>query len=378
MRKGHKKGHGKHGDTTYFHPFEVAFCGYSGSGKTTLIAKLLDHFAPARSIGYVKHDAHKFVMDTPGKDTHTAAAHGAAGVFISDKTHFAKIDRRLPDFFDRRAAFIDCDWVFIEGFKEQPAPKIIVLDAEAAIVPDVAAGKFVNVVAYVGPQAAFTPADGKPYFHRDDVDAIALFIEMELFKRAAPLRGLVLVGGKSTRMGRDKWALTYHERSQAEHAAALLKTVCSEVVISARDEQDLPDLGLPVYRDRLLGVGPLGGIATAFLEQPKSAWLVVACDLPHLDAAAVAALVAARDPFKIATAYATAPGEPPEPLCAIYEPKSASRLLQQLGFGADCPRKVLLRSQPKLVVPADPRALANVNTPDEYEKARSALRGEHA
>ena len=69
------------------------------------------------------------------------------------------------------------------------------------------------------------------------------------------------------------------------------------------------------------------------------------------------------------------PVEPPEPLCAVYEPKSASRLLQQLGFGADCPRKALLRSLPKLVVPANPQALGNVNTPDEHKLAMSALRG---
>lgn len=362
---------------TFIHPFELAFCGYSGSGKTTLIAKLLDHFAASRAIGYVKHDAHKFEMDKAGKDTHTAAQHGATAVFITDKRHFAAITHRLPTLFDWRQTMLDCDWVFIEGFKQQPAPKIIVLDEAETIVPDVASGKFVNVRAWAGPRATWTPPDGTPYFHRDDVAGIAAFLEAEFAARAvaAPLLGLLLVGGQSTRMGRDKWALEYHGRSQLAHAAALLAEVTDGVFISARPGQTLPDTGHPVFVDRIEGRGPLGGIATAQLEKPAAAWLVIAVDLPHLTRDALRQLIEARDPYKIATAYTGEEGLP-EPLCAIYEPKSAARLLQGVGFGLSCPRKVLLNAAIKLVAPADAQVVANANTPADYEAARAPRKEE--
>ena len=62
-----------------YHPFEVALCGYSGTGKRRSRSTLL-RLGRTVPVGFVKHDAHRFAMDTPGKDTYEAAAAGAVGV----------------------------------------------------------------------------------------------------------------------------------------------------------------------------------------------------------------------------------------------------------------------------------------------------------
>ncbi len=372
--KGNLSGCGAPRGFTY-HPFEVALCGYSGSGKTTLACALLRRWADRYRVGYVKHDAHRFVMDTPGKDTHRAMEAGAAAVLINDPRHHARIST-LPDSrFARGAAFVDADFVLAEGFKHSSLPKLLVLDAEGRAVRELGEGSFANVLAIVGPGDAPGGLGDLPFFHRDDVDGIALFVEAFVReKAAAPLYGLVLAGGKSRRMGRPKWALDYHGEPQLTRASRLLGAVCARVFLSVRrDQQDenLPDV--PTIADVFPAWGPVAGLLSAMEAHPEAAWLVVACDLPFLDEATLRNLADARDPLRIATAYASARDGLPEPLCAIWEPRARQRLLEAAGLGLACPRKVLIESTLKLLGIAGTRALENVNTPDEYEAARAAL-----
>jgi molybdopterin-guanine dinucleotide biosynthesis protein MobB len=111
-----------------FHPREIAFCGYSGSGKTTLISRLLEVLTPHYAIGYVKHDAHRFTMDVPGKDTFQARHHGAGAVFINDSSHWAMVSNGAPPLDALRAIYAPFDLVFVEGLKESPLRKVVVLD----------------------------------------------------------------------------------------------------------------------------------------------------------------------------------------------------------------------------------------------------------
>jgi molybdopterin-guanine dinucleotide biosynthesis protein A len=190
----------------------------------------------------------------------------------------------------------------------------------------------------------------------------------------AALLGLVLGGGKSTRMGRDKASLAYHGKPQIVYAWELLQGLGIEAFVSCRaDQADAENFrGLPQIHDRFLGFGPMGGILSALLSRRDAAFLVLACDLPHLDAETLSALIAARDPSKIATAY-LGHENLPEPLCAIYEPSAYSALLGFVGQGLHCPRKSLIRSDIRTVAPAHEHALANVNRPEEYEEAVKEL-----
>jgi molybdopterin-guanine dinucleotide biosynthesis protein A len=184
--------------------------------------------------------------------------------------------------------------------------------------------------------------------------------------------GLILAGGASKRMRRDKATLEYRGKTQLERAFELASRHVEKVFVSLRADQvsDPTRSQRPMIVDSGEGAGPMVGIRSALAAHPKAAWLVLACDLPFLSDTVIAELLRRRDPSAVATAYKSAHDGLPEPLCAIWEP-SAARLLAETD--ADCPRKFLIRHNTHLIDPFDPRALDNVNTPEEYSRALAAL-----
>jgi molybdenum cofactor guanylyltransferase len=190
----------------------------------------------------------------------------------------------------------------------------------------------------------------------------------------APLYGLVLAGGRSTRMGRDKAALEYHGRAQLERAHDLLEKLLARVFVSVRSDQTRDPLRARFAQivDRGDLEGPAAGIRAAQEAHPDAAWLVLACDLPWLDVATLQHLIARRDPARMATAFRSTHDGLPEPLCAIYEPPAAIALKEFLATGRDCPRKLLIDSDTLLLDQPGRKALDNVNTPQELAAALSA------
>jgi molybdopterin-guanine dinucleotide biosynthesis protein A len=191
----------------------------------------------------------------------------------------------------------------------------------------------------------------------------------------APIYGLILAGGLSTRMRRDKAALTYQGQSQLDRAFHLAKRHLDNVFVSVRADQDHDPTRAryPLIIDSVAGEGPIVGIRSAHATFPKGAWLVLACDLPFLSDAVIETLLRERDPTTFATAYRSTHDGRPEPLCAIWEPSAAAMLAEYQAGGGTCPRKFLIRHNARLIDLKDPRALDNVNTPEEYSEAVAAL-----
>ncbi|MDP9008642.1 MAG: NTP transferase domain-containing protein [Pseudomonadota bacterium] len=195
---------------------------------------------------------------------------------------------------------------------------------------------------------------------------------------AFPLYGLVLAGGLSTRMHRDKAALKYQGKTQLDRAFELAGRHVAKVFVSVRADQTLDPTRAqrPMILDSVAGEGPIVGIRSALAAHPQVAWLVLACDLPFLSDAAIGYLVRERDSAgsaAFATAYKSAHDGLPEPLCAIWEPAAAQALADYQAGGGHCPRKFLIRHGARLLEPQDARALDNVNTPEEYTQALSLL-----
>jgi molybdopterin-guanine dinucleotide biosynthesis protein A len=194
-----------------------------------------------------------------------------------------------------------------------------------------------------------------------------------------PIYGLILAGGASKRMQRDKAALTYRGKTQLDRAFAVLDRILSRVFVSVRADQssDPTRAHLPMIVDSVEGEGPIVGIRSAFAAHPNVSWFVLACDLPFFSEALIYPLVRARDAegsaTVLATAYRSAHDGLPEPLCAIWEPAAARLLAEYQVAGGRCPRKFLIRHGARLVDLPDPRALDNVNTPEEYSQAITAL-----
>ncbi|MEZ5017545.1 MAG: NTP transferase domain-containing protein [Flavipsychrobacter sp.] len=188
------------------------------------------------------------------------------------------------------------------------------------------------------------------------------------------LNGLVLAGGKSTRMGQDKSRINWHGKEQVYHIADLLQHYCNEVYISCRAEQkDSFNSNYNTLPDNIEGAGPTTGILTALNKNNDTAWLVVACDLPLIDKPTIEQLINNRDTNKVATTFKSPHDGLPESLITIWEPKSLSVLLSFKEKGYNCPRKALINSDTLIIEPNNPEALINANTPEEAEQVRAII-----
>jgi molybdopterin-guanine dinucleotide biosynthesis protein A len=192
---------------------------------------------------------------------------------------------------------------------------------------------------------------------------------------SAALQGLVLTGGHSRRMARDKAALEYGGRSQLERAMSLLTPLVGRSFVSLRPDQlaDPQRASYPCIIDLQPDLGPIGGIHAALHAEPDCAWLVLACDLPFLDTATLQQLIAERAPEKVATAFLSDFDGKPEPVCAIYEPAARALVDSWIASGQRCPRALLGQSDIKLLPARSGGALANINTSEEYLRARAQL-----
>ncbi|RYE36750.1 MAG: molybdenum cofactor guanylyltransferase [Sphingobacteriaceae bacterium] len=180
------------------------------------------------------------------------------------------------------------------------------------------------------------------------------------------LKGLVLAGGKSSRMGTNKAEINWHGKQQQYHLADLLKRYCDEVFISCRqNQQQTINTDYPFLTDTYADAGPLAALLTAFEKYPDCGWMIMACDIPLLDQPTLAHLVEQRDDTKIATVFTSILDELPEPLIGIWEPESYHHLKIQHQKQQFSLRKILTANGAKTIKAPNDGALINVNTPED-------------
>ncbi len=198
-----------------------------------------------------------------------------------------------------------------------------------------------------------------------------------------PLYGLVLSGGNSMRMGKDKGNLQYFNTSQNQRACDLLASLTQHVFISLKKKQHC---SLPhpykrindnkaylqfIFENKQANInGPIIGILSAAKRFPKASWLVLACDLPFVEKKTLLHLIKKRDETKLATTYLDKNNLLPEPLCTIYEKKALPLLKDFFKKRLYCPRKFLLShtTQVNTLPSINPKWLENINTKEEYKK----------
>lgn len=185
------------------------------------------------------------------------------------------------------------------------------------------------------------------------------------------LRGLVLAGGRSTRLGRDKTRLVFSGRPLLERAVALLRRVADEAWVSGTDPADL-DCDAPWLPDDVPGQGPLGGILTA-LNRLGGPVLALACDLPLMRADVLEALLAARcsrPSGAVATMFLNPATGRVEPLVAVYEAGAAPLLAEAAARGTYGLSRAV-PAQRRHEVPYGvgmSRAFLNLNTPGDLDE----------
>lgn len=280
--------------------------------------------------------------------------------------------------YDYHAFFNEADIIIVNGNHFEAAKQIVVIDAIKEVSLKKKIQKYNSVellllrdnVQDIFPfvKDALPGWQQLPLYHLNDTGKMVSFFETQMQRAISALNGLVLAGGKSIRMGVDKSKIYWHGKEQSLYVADMLQKFCNEVYISCRNgQEETINEKYKTIADTFIGIGPMGGLLSAFCKAPDSAWLVVACDLPLVDEQLITHLISKRNISCIASAYQSNENEMPEPLIAIWEPKAYPVLLQFLSQGITCPRKVLMNNEINLVQTEHPEKLTNVNT--EADKA---------
>lgn len=167
----------------------VSIVGKSDSGKTTLIEKLIPEMLQrGYKVGVIKHDAHSFDIDHPGKDSWRHKQAGAAITVISSAEKIGvvrDVDRELTLDEIASAYLTNVDIVLTEGFKREAKPKIEVLaddDSELIAPPE----EVFLIAAAAGDL-------GRRSVGRDDVSAIADVIEERFLRTPKEAPEVVLI-----------------------------------------------------------------------------------------------------------------------------------------------------------------------------------------
>jgi molybdopterin-guanine dinucleotide biosynthesis protein A len=280
--------------------------------------------------------------------------------------------------FQQRLDFAQFDYVFINGNHYQGAKQILILDEakEASVLKRLEQLDRIQFVIKLTKDTNYFDFLVEKYpqiknstcYTIDEVDKITNHIHNLIQEKIAPIKGLVLVGGKSTRMGQDKSELNYFGKPQKEFAKELLENNNLETFYSVHNLSEK----MAEISDKFLNLGPFGGICSAFQKDPNAAWFVLATDVPFINDNIIQLVLKHRNPSKVATAIKGKNKEFVEPLITIYEPKAYPILLQYLAQGYSCPRKVLINSDVE-IVEIDDDFIRNINTPEEFEVAKKEI-----
>lgn len=191
----------------------------------------------------------------------------------------------------------------------------------------------------------------------------------------------LLCGGKSSRMGFDKAFIKQGNGYLLEHTANALAALFESVVLVCDERQKLlahPGFAAyPVLEDHYPGMGPLGGICTAFEETGAPYVFAMACDMPQPDFALVPKLYAAL--IGGAQVSLCAHGGKLEPLFAFYHRSCLPTFQRQLAENKAQPRREFARFDVRTLLLDDEKAGAsflNLNTPQEWRawQTREAAR----
>jgi len=189
------------------------------------------------------------------------------------------------------------------------------------------------------------------------------------------LTGIVLAGGASRRMGRDKAFLELGGRPLIAHVVERMASVCDEVLVVARDARPYAGLGVPVVADRFRGVGVLGGLHAGLEAATHGLTLAVGCDMPFLNPGLLRAFAIWAEGFDVAVLRQ---GEQVEPLHGAYRRTCLSTMEVAIRAGqrriiSFFPRVRVRYVTPEEVTPLDPdlRSFHNVNTLQEWEAVRA-------
>jgi molybdenum cofactor guanylyltransferase len=192
-----------------------------------------------------------------------------------------------------------------------------------------------------------------------------------------PVTGVILAGGKSRRMGRDKAFLPFGTGMLIERVIEVLRQVTEDVILITNTPELYQRFGLPLFSDVIPEAGSLGGIYTGLVCAKAPYSLCLACDMPFVKPAFLRSLC---EMAAAADVVIPRNAEDFQPLCAVYSQACREPIRQQIDAGRlkitgffDQVRVRVIEGE--LLTRYDPHDVMffNANTPEEYEQARRML-----
>jgi len=337
----------------------LAIGGCHDAGKTTVLEAILPHLAArGLAVAVVKAAGSRMDVDRPGKDSDRLFQAGA-DVFVRGKaegfvrTHPTETGPTAADLADLARRY---DLVLLECRSRAPCATVWLLGEGEDAPP-----KEVGEVLAALPR---TP---------DRADTVGAMLDRWLPEQwlRPPVYGCVLIGGRSSRMGRPKHLLQSGGRTWLERTVEVLCPAVERIVIAGAG--DVPDALAGAMRlpDAPGIEGPMAGLLAAMRWAPWATWLAAACDLPNLSADAVRWLLSTRAPGVWATLPRRGEGSGVEPLLAHYDFRARAILERLASEGRFAPS--LAAEHPKVATLTPPSYLApawkNLNTPDDLRSA---------
>ena len=184
--------------------------------------------------------------------------------------------------------------------------------------------------------------------------------------------GIILAGGKSARMGRDKALLGIGGEPFIKCIADVMKRIFEDVMIISNHGNRYAFLGLPIHGDVFENCGPLGGIHAGLIYARTSKVFVVSCDLPFIDTYIIQQLVSHGDN---GDASLFSIGGYIQPLFGLYSSSSLETIERHLRNGqlsVLCCLKELDTCIHKLTSDSNSEdifSLTNINTPTDYSRS---------
>ena len=185
------------------------------------------------------------------------------------------------------------------------------------------------------------------------------------YKTNKNINGLVLAGGKSTRMGIDKALLNYQGIEQQYYLYKMLEKMCNSVFISCNKNQSngiLKEYNKIIDDDAFSDIGPMAGLISYATLNNNSSVLLVACDYPHIKTKDLKYLIKNRKQEYDVVCFYNCESGFDEPLIALYETSAIMKLKDYYNNGNLSLRHFLSTVNTNRLKPLSRNAILSVDT----------------
>jgi len=335
----------------------IGICGFSGSGKTTLLQSIIPKLTnQGMRVAVVKHDVHTLCIDRLGKDSDLLFRAGANITLKStsesllrertyNNTTLSETIRKLNPYYDI---------ILVEGYKYSEIPKVWLLSENETSPPAECSSILMTL-------------------NREDnqLHRVYPLIEKLLVEHHKQIKiyANILIGGKSTRMGRAKHLIPHpNQGSWLDHTLSILTPYCSDIILTG--EAQIPEhlTHLKHLPDAPDVNGPMSGILAGMRWAPSASWIICACDMPTMTSKAIEWLMSEHTLGTWGVLPRRSDQSPAEPLLAFYSQHCAP-LLEQAAVAQQF-KLNLLSKHDKIHSPTIPKSLLNawlnINTPEDW------------